>query len=150
VSRTVTALLSGIVFGAGLAISGMTNPAKVLGFFDVLGAWDPSLALVMGGALAVSLVGFWLMRGREHTVLGEPMVLPAGGSIDLPLIGGAVVYGVGWGLTGFCIGPALAAAAWLDARVFVFLVALLVGMGMVKGGEARSSLAKSPEGRGTE
>ena len=137
-SRVMTALLSGIVFGVGLAISGMTNPAKVLAFFDIFGDWDPSLAFVMGGAVLVGMIAFRLIRGRKRTAFGEPVQLPVTRSIDRRLVAGAAIYGVGWGMTGFCVGPALAAIAWLDARVFVFLIALLVGMGMAKGIEPRS------------
>lgn len=107
VKPAVYAGLAGLLFGLGLAVSGMADPDKVLNFLDPLGTWDPSLALVMGGALAVALPGFAWVRRRGHAVCG-PLQLPSGKAVDRDLLLGAVLFGIGWGLAGYCPGPALA------------------------------------------
>ncbi|HEX4878550.1 MAG TPA: DUF6691 family protein [Limnobacter sp.] len=122
--------LAGLVFGLGLVISGMSNPIKVIGFLDLTKPWDPSLMLVMGGAIAVGLPGFWLARQRQHTALGLPMQLPTTTVIDRPLVLGAVLFGAGWGLGGFCPGPALVASAALLTDALIFTAAMLAGMWM--------------------
>jgi uncharacterized protein len=126
--RSLFALLAGVVFGLGLIAAGMTQPLKVQAFLDLAGAWDPSLALVMGAAVGVGLVTFALARRRGTTWLGEPLNWPASTHIDAPLVIGGLLFGVGWGLAGFCPGPALVAlgAGWGDAALFV--AALVVGM----------------------
>ncbi len=123
-----TALLAGLVFGLGLIVSGMANPAKVIGFLDLAGRWDPSLALVMGGAIAVGVVAFALARRRSRSLLGAEMRLPSSDRIDRRLIGGAVLFGVGWGVAGFCPGPALVALGMGAPKALVFVGAMLVGM----------------------
>jgi len=128
--QTLAAFLVGLVFGIGLLVSGMSNPAKVLGFLDLAGRWDPSLALVMGGAIAVGLAGFRLARGRVRALLGGAMQLPAARSIDRPLVLGSLAFGVGWGLAGFCPGPAVVALGMGQAKAFVFVAAMLAGMGL--------------------
>ena len=122
------ALLSGLIFGAGLVISGMTQPTKVLGFLDVFGVWDPTLAFVMGGALAVALPGFWLARSRERPLLAKQFRWPTRKDIDAPLVSGAVLFGIGWGLVGLCPGPAIVNLATFMPQVFLFAVAMAVGM----------------------
>ena len=122
------ALLSGLVFGLGLVISGMTQPEKVLGFLDVFGLWDPTLAFVMGGALAIALPGFYLARSRERPLFAPQFRWPTRNDVDAPLIGGAVLFGVGWGLVGLCPGPAIVNLATFMPQVFVFVVAMAVGM----------------------
>ena len=117
----------GLLFGAGLLISGMTQPEKVLGFLDIFGAWDPTLAFVMAGALAVTSVGFALAR-RRAPVLATQNLWPTRSDIDAPLVGGAVLFGIGWGLVGLCPGPALVNLAGLSLPVIVFVVAMAVGM----------------------
>jgi len=128
----LAALVSGLVFGFGLAISGMTQPTKVLGFLDVLGitsgTWDPTLAFVMIGALAVAAPGFFLARGRARPLFAPAAAWPSKRDIDRPLIAGAVLFGVGWGLVGLCPGPAIANLATLSSRVVVFVVAMAAGM----------------------
>ena len=127
-TRTLAALGCGIVFGIGLAVSQMVNPAKVLAFFDILGAWDPSLAFVIGGALAITIPAFHRIIRRDRPLLETSLILPERRQVDTRLVGGSAIYGVGWGLTGFCVGPAVAALAFADGRVLVFLGALVVGM----------------------
>jgi uncharacterized membrane protein YedE/YeeE len=126
---TVFAFAAGLVFGLGLIVAGMVNPAKILGFLDIGGTWDPSLALVMVGAIAVGLVAFALARRRTMSALGMPMQLPSQRSVDARLVGGSLVFGIGWGLAGFCPGPAIVALGAGYAKGAVFVVAMLLGMG---------------------
>jgi uncharacterized protein len=128
--HTLLALAAGLVFGLGLIVSGMADPAKVIGFLDLAGAWDPSLALVMGGAIAVALPAFTLARRRERSLLGAPMQLPATTAIDRRLVLGSLAFGVGWGLAGFCPGPALVALGLLRWEALLFVLAMLLGMGL--------------------
>ena len=122
------ALLSGLVFGFGLVVSGMTQPAKVLGFLDIFGVWDPTLALVMGAALAVSLPGFYFARRRTRPLFAAHFRWPTRNEIDAKLIGGAALFGIGWGLVGLCPGPAIVNLATLMPQVFLFVVAMAVGI----------------------
>ncbi|MBZ2188749.1 YeeE/YedE family protein [Alcanivorax sp. JB21] len=124
----VSAFLIGLLFGIGLLVAGMANPAKVLAFLDLAGAWDPSLALVMGGAIAVGLVAFRVAGQRKLSLLGEPMRLPARRDIDKRLVLGGLGFGIGWGLAGFCPGPALVALGAGQAKALVFVIAMLAGM----------------------
>jgi uncharacterized protein len=126
--RNIIALAVGLVFGLGLCISGMTEPAKVLGFLDLAGAWDPSLAFVMGGALAIGFVAFALAKRRRMALDGEPMQIPTARAISLPLIVGSLIFGVGWGLAGICPGPAIVDVGFLNARALVFVAAMACGM----------------------
>jgi uncharacterized membrane protein YedE/YeeE len=126
----VTSLLAGLVFGLGLILSGMASPAKVLGFLDLAGAWDPSLALVMVGAIAVGLLAFTVARRREVTLLGLPLRLPTASVIDRRLLVGSLMFGAGWGLAGFCPGPALVALGMGELKALVFVAAMLAGMGL--------------------
>jgi uncharacterized membrane protein YedE/YeeE len=125
--KALTALLAGLLFGTGLLFSGMADPANVLGFFDLFGDWRPQLAFVMGGALIVTGPAFWLARRRSHAVLGEPLHLPPRVGIDAKLVAGAALFGVGWGMSGLCPGPALVVLTTGKPIVFVFVGALLVG-----------------------
>lgn len=127
---TFTAFLSGLVFGIGLLVSGMAEPAKVLGFLDVAGAWDPSLALVMGGAVMAGLGAFRLARRRSASYLGLPLALPAARRVDGRLVGGSLVFGIGWGLVGLCPGPALVGLGAGQWQAVVFVAAMLAGMGI--------------------
>jgi uncharacterized protein len=127
--RLLLAALAGALFGAGLLISGMTRPDRVIAFLDVTRAWDPSLAFVMGGAVAVYSLAFWRgARRRPAPWLDATFHLPVRRDVDLPLIGGAAIFGVGWGLVGFCPGPALVVAAAGSASGLTFVGAMLAGM----------------------
>ncbi len=128
-SRLV-ALFAGLLFGVGLILSGMVNPAKVLGFLDLAGAWDPSLALVMLGAIAVAFPAFQLARRRERSWLGGPMQLPTKRRLDRRLVLGSLLFGIGWGLAGFCPGPALTLLLSGRPQVLLFVVFLLLGMAL--------------------
>lgn len=124
----LSALLAGLVFGLGLIVSGMANPAKVLGFLDLAGPWDPSLAFVMGGAIGVGSVVFILARNRRRSLLGAPMQFPASTALTKRLFFGSVAFGVGWGLAGFCPGPAIVSAAAGYSKAWIFVAAMVAGM----------------------
>jgi len=138
VRRAIVAFVCGLVFGAGLIISQMSNPAKVIGFLDVTGNWDPSLALVMAGAIAVFGVLYRLALRQGTPLLAPQFTLPEKDSLDAPLMVGALIFGVGWGLGGFCPGPAIVSAAFGDARVWVFLAAMIAGMLLYRMGLRRT------------
>ena len=123
----IVAVFTGLLFGAGLAASGMTNPEKVQGFLDLTGVWDPSLMFVMGGAVVVTLISFRFILKLSRPVFSEQFHMPSSTSIDTRLIIGAALFGAGWGLVGYCPGPALAAIAYLNSDVMIFLVAMFVG-----------------------
>ncbi|WP_427307749.1 DUF6691 family protein [Cupriavidus sp. H39] len=133
---TLLALLAGLVFGIGLILSGMANPAKVLGFLDLAGAWDPSLAFVMAGAILVGVAAFALARRRQRSWLGLPMQWPALAAITPRLVLGSAAFGVGWGLAGFCPGPALVALGAGYAKAWGFVAAMLAGMALFEVAEA--------------
>lgn len=125
-------LLSGLLFGLGLALSGMVDPARVLGFLDLAGAWDPSLAFVMGGALLVFMPGyFWLVRPRRQSLLGEACPSAPSQRLDGRLLGGAALFGIGWGMAGICPGPALALITGGQPMIWLFVAAMIVGMLLV-------------------
>ncbi|WP_020652921.1 DUF6691 family protein [Massilia niastensis] len=126
----LTALLAGLVFGAGLLLSGLANPAKVLAFLDLAGAWDPSLLFVMGGALLVATPAYAFVVRRRRTLLGAAPQLPASSAIDRRLVLGSVVFGVGWGLAGYCPGPALVSVALGGMKPLLFFGAMVAGMGI--------------------
>lgn len=130
--RLFVSFAIGLLFGVGLYVSGMTSPSKVQGFLDIFGPWDPSLALVMGGAVAVSLVAFQFARRRGRTLLGDELQLPSASAIDAPLVVGSLIFGVGWGLSGICPGPGIVDVGFFDANALVFVVAMAVGMGLEK------------------
>lgn len=129
--------LVGLVFGLGLIVSGMTDPGKVQGFLDLAGLWDPSLAFVMGGAIAVGVFAFVLARGRTRSVLGGAMHLPSATAIDRRLVIGSLVFGAGWGLAGFCPGPAIVSAGAGQPKALAFVLAMLAGMWLFEWAEGR-------------
>ncbi len=124
----LTEFLAGLLFGLGLILSGMTDPGKVLGFLDLFGLWDPSLALVMGGAILVGLVAFTLAKKRSQSILGSAMQLPTNQQIDQRLVLGSLLFGAGWGLAGFCPGPALVSMASGESKALIFVLAMIAGM----------------------
>jgi uncharacterized membrane protein YedE/YeeE len=136
---TAASFAAGFVFGLGLLVSGMANPAKVLGFLDLAGAWDPSLALVMAGAVAVGAAAFAYMKRRTRTLLGAPVLIPTPRRIDRRLILGSLVFGVGWGLAGICPGPALVLAGAGSVKGMVFLGAIIAGNGVFEFFEKRAA-----------
>ncbi|MFK5599690.1 DUF6691 family protein [Methylobacterium sp. HMF5984] len=126
--RLLAGLVAGVIFGVGLSVSGMLDPVRVRGFLDVTGAWDPSLMFVLGGAVAVSALGYRLSRRLPRPVLADAFQIPTNRRIDAALVGGSAVFGIGWGLSGFCPGPAVAALSTGRLPVAVFVAAMLVGM----------------------
>jgi uncharacterized membrane protein YedE/YeeE len=130
--RMLVALFSGTLFGLGLAVSEMVNPAKVIGFLDVAGDWNPTLAFVVGGALLVTIPTFRLILKHPHPALADDFELPTKKGLDTRLIGGAALFGVGWGLAGFCPGPSVMALATGFTPVFAFVAAMITGMALYK------------------
>lgn len=128
----------GLLFGIGLILSGMTDPGKVIGFLDLFGAWDPSLALVMGGAILVGVFAFAVAKKRTTTFLNEALHLPTSSDIDKRLLVGGLMFGVGWGLAGFCPGPALVSLGTGEPKAAVFVLAMLAGMVLFELAERRS------------
>ena len=137
--RGAFGFLSGLVFGVGLVVSGMSDPAKVLNFLDIFGAWDPSLAFVMGGASVTAFVGYRLAWRRARPVMLERFDIPARTAVDAPLLTGAALFGIGWGIGGFCPGPAWTALPLLAPGTLVFVPAMLVGLW--SGARLRSSMS---------
>ena len=128
--KPIIGLLCGLVFGVGLAVSGMTDTAVVLGFLDITGQWNPDLAFVMGGAVLVTLVAFRFILKMKSPVLNTKFSLPTRSVIDGRLLTGAAIFGIGWGLYGYCPGPALAALTYMDSKTAMFVVAMLIGMAL--------------------
>lgn len=128
----LSAFASGLLFGLGLIVSQMVTPAKVLGFLDIFGNWDPSLALVMGGAVVISALGYWVAKRRGVPVLAPRLEIPARRDLDPRLIGGAALFGIGWGLVGLCPGPALVGLTFGPSQVFAFVAAMIVGMAVFR------------------
>lgn len=135
--QIIVALISGLIFGLGLLLSGLANPAKVLAFLDLAGRWDPSLALVMAGAIGVSVLPFLFAQRRNTSLLGLPMHLPTTRVIDRRLVLGSLLFGIGWGLAGICPGPALVLLGMGSRQAAVFVAAMLVGMAIFEGLEMR-------------
>ncbi len=127
-ARLSAALLAGLVFGLGLSLSGMLDPTRVRGFLDVTGEWDPSLVFVLGGAVSVSALGYLASRRLAHPVLDATFQIPRNRRIDTPLILGSAIFGIGWGVSGFCPGPAVAALSTGSLPVLVFVTAMVLGM----------------------
>jgi uncharacterized membrane protein YedE/YeeE len=134
----ITEYLIGLLFGLGLIVAGMTDPGKVLAFLDLAGAWDPSLAFVMGGAILVASGAFAIAKRRNASLLGDAMRLPTRRDLDAPLVAGSLLFGAGWGLAGFCPGPALAVTGAGAPKAAAFVVAMLAGMWIYERIESRS------------
>ncbi|MGE6741160.1 DUF6691 family protein [Allorhizobium pseudoryzae] len=141
--RLLSALLIGLVFGIGIATSGMINPAKVLNFFDIAGNWDPSLAFVMGGALAVAIPGYRLVLAREAPRFEPKFQLPDTKLIDMKLVAGSGLFGIGWGIAGFCPGGALPALGTLRPEALAFVASMILGLFIARG--LKAFAARSPE-----
>lgn len=139
-----TAFATGLIFGTGLTISDMINPARVLAFLDVAGDWDPSLAFVMGGALIPAAIGFWIARRMRTPLFDKRFYIPENRTMDWQLIGGGAMFGVGWGLVGLCPGPALAGLVLARWEVWLFVLAMLAGMQLHR---LVTSHAQSDDGR---
>ena len=139
----ITEFFVGLVFGLGLMLSGMTDPAKVLGFLDLAGLWDPSLALVMGGAIAVGVFAFSLAKKRSLSFLGADLRMPRKQDIDKRLVIGSLLFGAGWGLAGFCPGPALVSVAAGQSKAALFVVFMLIGMLIFEFAERRAQAAQA-------
>ncbi|UYG02667.1 YeeE/YedE family protein [Halomonas sp. LR3S48] len=125
--KTFMGYIAGLLFGLGLALAGMTDPARVLGFLDLFGAWDPTLMFVLGGAVITTFIGYRIVFRRERPMLDETFQLPTRQDLDGRLIGGAALFGIGWGLSGYCPGPAIASIAGLTAPLFAMLIAMVAG-----------------------
>jgi uncharacterized membrane protein YedE/YeeE len=130
--RIFSALAIGLIFGTGIALSGMANPAKVLNFFDFAGTWDPSLAFVMGGALVVTAIGYRLVLKQPAPMFDAAFHLPTGRKLDMPLLAGSAVFGIGWGITGFCPGGAIPALGLGEGDAFLFVGAMIGGIAMAR------------------
>lgn len=141
----LSAFVTGLVFGIGLLVSGMADPSKVLGFLDLAGGWDPSLAFVMIGAIAVGAIAFRFARRRARSFLGGVMHLPTSRDIDRRLVIGSLAFGIGWGVAGFCPGPALVALGAGEIKAAVFVLAMLAGMGLFELLESRGRRASTDQ-----
>ncbi|WP_242447523.1 DUF6691 family protein [Aurantiacibacter aquimixticola] len=144
--RGFTALIAGTVFGAGLTVGGMTDPARVRGFLDLFGDWDPTLAFVMGGALIVMAIAWRFVPGMARPLFEAGFHLPARSDLTPKLIGGAALFGIGWGIAGLCPGPGFAALAIEPASAAVFVIAMLAGMALVRCSSGRPSARRGPAG----
>ena len=136
--RILSTLIAGLIFGTGLILSGMANPIKVQNFLDFFGNWDPSLALVMGGAILVTMPGFWLVQKRKTPFFNNVFNLPTRTDFDFRLLAGAAIFGIGWGLGGFCPGPAVTSLSLAAKGTLVFVPAMLIGMTAAKLASLRS------------
>lgn len=130
--KTAAGYLAGLLFGLGLAVSGMTDPARVLGFLDIAGAWDPTLMFVLGGAVVTTFIGYRLVYARGTPLFGSGFQLPSKQDLDAKLLGGAALFGIGWGLSGYCPGPAIASVGGLSLPLLAMLVAMVAGWFLAK------------------
>ena len=130
--RNLVTVFTGLIFGIGLIMSGMTNPAKVQNFLDIFGSWDPSLALVMGGAILITMPGFWLVQKRQTPLFENAFLIPKKLNLDFYLITGSAIFGIGWGLGGFCPGPVVVSISTGRAGTLLFVITMLIGMVLAK------------------
>ncbi|WP_240721706.1 DUF6691 family protein [Halomonas marinisediminis] len=135
--KTVAGYIAGLIFGLGLAVSGMTDPSRVLGFLDLFGAWDPTLMFVLGGAVVTNFIGYRLVLRRPNPLFAERFQLPTRQDLDARLIGGSALFGIGWGLSGYCPGPAIASVGGLTAPLVAMLVAMVAGWFLARAIPAR-------------
>ena len=130
--RNLVTVFTGLIFGIGLIMSGMTNPAKVQNFLDLFGSWDPSLALVMGGAIFITMPGFWLVKKRQTPLFEDSFLIPQKTNLDFYLITGSAIFGIGWGLGGFCPGPVVVSISTGSVGTLLFVITMLIGMVLAK------------------
>ena len=130
--RSLVTVFTGLIFGIGLIMSGMTNPAKVQNFLDLFGTWDPSLALVMGGAILITMPGFWLVQKRQTPLFEDAFLIPQKTNLDFYLLTGSAIFGIGWGLGGFCPGPVVVSILNGSAGTILFVITMLIGMVLAK------------------
>mgnify|MGYP001361434531 CR=1 FL=1 len=130
--RNLVTVFTGLIFGIGLIMSGMTNPAKVQNFLDLFGSWDPSLALVMGGAILITMPGFWLVQKRQTPLFEDLFLIPKKINLDFNLLTGSAIFGIGWGLGGFCPGPVVVSISIGSAGTLLFVITMLIGMVLAK------------------
>ena len=130
--RNLVTVFTGLIFGIGLIMSGMTNPAKVQNFLDIFGSWDPSLALVMGGAILITMPGFWLVQKRQTPLFENAFLIPKKLNLDFYLLTGSAIFGIGWGLGGFCPGPAAVSISTGSTGTLLFVITMLIGMVLAK------------------
>lgn len=142
--RIIATYFIGLIFGLGIMLSGMANPAKVINFFDFIGTWDPSLIFVMGGAVVTTFIGYRLVLARKAPLLEARFKLPTSTNIDPRLVGGAAVFGIGWGIAGFCPGGAIPAIGTGRVEVVVFVAGLIVGLVAARMVLARTNAPRSP------
>lgn len=135
--KTLMGYVAGLIFGLGLAVSGMTDPARVIGFLDLAGAWDPTLMFVLGGAVVTNFIGYRLVLRRPNPLFGERFQLPTRTDLDARLIGGAALFGIGWGLSGYCPGPAFASIGGLSGPLLAMLVTMVIGWFLARAIPAR-------------
>jgi uncharacterized membrane protein YedE/YeeE len=143
--RNLLCFIVGLLFGVGLCVSGMTHPDKVLGFLDLAGSWDPSLAFVMAGAVLVASVAFSLAKRRLRDLFGAPLALPDALAIDWPLVAGSLIFGIGWGLVGVCPGPGIVDIGFLERKALVFVAAMAIGMVIHKFADLRAPAQRALE-----
>lgn len=146
ITPILSALVAGLIFGVGLILAGMTEPAKVLAFLDFAGTWDPSLAFVMGGAIGVALLPFYLARHRELSLTGTPLPPPSRQSVEARLLLGSALFGIGWGLAGICPGPAIVGLGIGSVPAVTFTLAMATGMVAFQGWQKRRNRGRTPEG----
>ena len=130
--RSLVTVFTGLIFGIGLIMSGMTNPEKVQNFLDLFGTWDPSLALVMGGAILITMPGFWLVQKRQTPFFEDAFLIPQKTNLDFYLLTGSAIFGIGWGLGGFCPGPVVVSISNGSAGTILFVITMLIGMVLAK------------------
>ena len=130
--RNLVTVFTGLIFGIGLIMSGMTNPAKVQNFLDLFGTWDPSLALVMGGAILITMPGFWLVQKRQTPFFEDSFLIPQKTNLDFYLLTGSAIFGIGWGLGGFCPGPVIVSISNGSTGTILFVITMLIGMILAK------------------
>ena len=130
--QKIFVFISGVIFGTGLTISSMTNPAKVISFLDIFGMWDPSLAFVMGGAIFITSPLLFLFKNKQNLILTKKIILPSSKNIDINLIFGSILFGIGWGVVGFCPGPAISSIAFFNLYSILFIISMIIGFYIIE------------------